>query len=175
MVPRSAWIWGLFSHCAIHSLFQSVSPWHVFYLHVLCCCRWKAGTNWGRVPPSHRFQRMEHLQHSLEVGVVIANSTCNAAMGYVSSWWFLPSDSSVETQYTDSTGVDLENFIKMTLNKNRNDRVMLLRLENDMINYIKESKWGTSLTELLFVPVGFEADEEPGNIFVWFDWFCLQM
>ncbi|ELU07959.1 hypothetical protein CAPTEDRAFT_127708 [Capitella teleta] len=49
-------------------------------------------------------------------------------------------DSSVETQYTDSSGVDLENFIKMTLNKNRNDRVMLLKLESDMICYIKESK-----------------------------------
>lgn len=50
----------------------------------------------------------------------------------------LSRDSSIE--YTDSTGIDLEEFIKMTLNKNRNDRNMLLKLESDMVTYIKESK-----------------------------------
>lgn len=49
-------------------------------------------------------------------------------------------DSSVETQYTDSSGVDLEEFIAMTLNKNPKDRMMLLKLEQDLTEFIKGSK-----------------------------------
>jgi hypothetical protein len=71
--------------------------------------------------------------------------------GFAINFYSFPPDSSVETQYTDSSGVDLENFIKMTLNKNRNDRVMLLKLENDMIHYIKESKCVLHLNILNFV------------------------
>lgn len=44
-------------------------------------------------------------------------------------------------QYTDFTGADLEEFIKMTLNKNPKDRMMLLKLEADLISFIRESKW----------------------------------
>ncbi|XP_064643402.1 cAMP-regulated phosphoprotein 21-like isoform X2 [Lineus longissimus] len=51
----------------------------------------------------------------------------------------LSRDSSVEL-YTDSTGTDLEEFIKMTLNKNPKDRVMLLRLEQELTNFIKDPK-----------------------------------
>ena len=51
----------------------------------------------------------------------------------------LLTDSSTET-YTDSTGIDLEEFIRTTLNKNPKDRVMLMKLETEMHNFIKESK-----------------------------------
>lgn len=44
------------------------------------------------------------------------------------------SESSVE--YTDSTGIDLHQFIVDTLNSNPRDRMMLLKLEQDMIDFI---------------------------------------
>ena len=50
------------------------------------------------------------------------------------------SDSSTET-YTDSTGIDLEEFIKMTLNKNPKDRQMLFNLEQELTGFINESKY----------------------------------
>ncbi|XP_019119906.1 cAMP-regulated phosphoprotein 21 isoform X2 [Larimichthys crocea] len=46
----------------------------------------------------------------------------------------LSKESSVE--YTDSTGIDLHQFIVDTLNSNPRDRMMLLKLEQDMIDYI---------------------------------------
>jgi len=52
----------------------------------------------------------------------------------------LSRDSSFDAAYTDSTGTNLEEFIIRTLNKNKNDCAMLLRLENDMIGFIKDSK-----------------------------------
>ncbi|XP_030596789.1 cAMP-regulated phosphoprotein 21 isoform X2 [Archocentrus centrarchus] len=46
----------------------------------------------------------------------------------------LSKESSVE--YTDSTGIDLHQFIIDTLNSNPRDRMMLLKLEQDMIDFI---------------------------------------
>ncbi|XP_016896812.1 cAMP-regulated phosphoprotein 21 [Cynoglossus semilaevis] len=46
----------------------------------------------------------------------------------------LTKESSVE--YTDSTGIDLHHFITETLNSNPRDRMMLLKLEQDMIDFI---------------------------------------
>lgn len=46
----------------------------------------------------------------------------------------LSKESSVE--YTDSTGIDLHRFIVDTLNSNPRDRMMLLKLEQDMIDFI---------------------------------------
>ncbi|XP_032390698.1 cAMP-regulated phosphoprotein 21 isoform X2 [Etheostoma spectabile] len=46
----------------------------------------------------------------------------------------LSKESSVE--YTDSTGIDLHQFIINTLNSNPRDRMMLLKLEQDMIDFI---------------------------------------
>lgn len=46
----------------------------------------------------------------------------------------LSKESSVE--YTDSTGIDLHQFIVDTLNSNPRDRMMLLKLEQDMIDFI---------------------------------------
>ena len=48
------------------------------------------------------------------------------------------SDSSIE--YKDSTGIDLEEFIKTTLNKNAKDRIALLKLEKELGEYIKDTK-----------------------------------
>ncbi|KAG7244969.1 hypothetical protein INR49_023535, partial [Caranx melampygus] len=39
-------------------------------------------------------------------------------------------------EYTDSTGIDLHQFIIDTLNSNPRDRMMLLKLEQDMIDFI---------------------------------------
>ncbi|XP_072226317.1 cAMP-regulated phosphoprotein 21 [Leuresthes tenuis] len=39
-------------------------------------------------------------------------------------------------EYTDSTGIDLHQFIVETLNSNPRDRMMLLKLEQDMIDFI---------------------------------------
>uniref|UniRef100_A0A3Q1IKX8 Uncharacterized protein n=1 Tax=Anabas testudineus TaxID=64144 RepID=A0A3Q1IKX8_ANATE len=39
-------------------------------------------------------------------------------------------------EYTDSTGIDLHQFIINTLNSNPRDRMMLLKLEQDMIDFI---------------------------------------
>lgn len=49
----------------------------------------------------------------------------------------LSKESSVE--YTDFTGIDLHQFIVDTLNSNPRDRMMLLKLEQDMIDYITSS------------------------------------
>ncbi|XP_073319052.1 cAMP-regulated phosphoprotein 21 isoform X2 [Pagrus major] len=46
----------------------------------------------------------------------------------------LSKESSLE--YTDSTGIDLHQFIIDTLNSNPRDRMMLLKLEQDMIDFI---------------------------------------
>ncbi|XP_044027632.1 cAMP-regulated phosphoprotein 21 isoform X3 [Siniperca chuatsi] len=46
----------------------------------------------------------------------------------------LSKESSVE--YTDSTGIDLHQFIVDTLNSNPRDRMMLLKLEQDMVDFI---------------------------------------
>ena len=38
--------------------------------------------------------------------------------------------------YTDSTGTDLTQFIINTLNKNSKDRVLMLKLEQEMTNLV---------------------------------------
>jgi len=45
-----------------------------------------------------------------------------------------------EAQYTDSTGIDLTQFIINTLNKNIKDRVLMLKLEQEMTNLVKDTK-----------------------------------
>merc|ERR1719397_1332312 len=42
--------------------------------------------------------------------------------------------------YTDSTGTDLTQFIINTLNKNSKDRVLMLKLEQEMSNLVKDGK-----------------------------------
>ena len=42
--------------------------------------------------------------------------------------------------YTDNTGTDLTQFIISTLNKNAKDRVLMLKLEQEMSNFIKDAK-----------------------------------
>ena len=39
-------------------------------------------------------------------------------------------------EYTDSTGIDLHQFLVATLNSNPRDRMTLLKLEQDMIDFI---------------------------------------
>lgn len=43
-------------------------------------------------------------------------------------------------EYTDSTGIDLHRFIVDTLNSNPRDRMMLLKLEHDMIDFITSNR-----------------------------------
>uniref|UniRef100_A0AAQ5XV88 R3H domain-containing protein n=1 Tax=Amphiprion ocellaris TaxID=80972 RepID=A0AAQ5XV88_AMPOC len=63
------------------------------------------------------------------LGFFVRVPSCNTPCLPVS----LP-ESSVE--YTDSTGIDLHQFIVDTLNSNPRDRMMLLKLEQDMIDFI---------------------------------------
>ncbi|XP_069703503.1 cAMP-regulated phosphoprotein 21 isoform X2 [Periplaneta americana] len=51
----------------------------------------------------------------------------------------LSRDSSTE-QYTDSTGVDLQQFITDTLNRNQKDRILLLKIEQELVNLAKDNK-----------------------------------
>ncbi|XP_076322636.1 uncharacterized protein LOC143231838 isoform X2 [Tachypleus tridentatus] len=48
-------------------------------------------------------------------------------------------DSSTET-YTDSTGIDLQQFIIETLHKNQKDRLTMLKIEQELTSLIKDSK-----------------------------------
>ncbi|KAK7076073.1 R3H domain-containing protein 1 [Halocaridina rubra] len=50
----------------------------------------------------------------------------------------LSRDSSME--YTDSSGVDLLQFIIQTLHKNQKDRMMLLKIEHELVSLVKDSK-----------------------------------
>ena len=62
--------------------------------------------------------------------------------------------------YTDSTGTDLTQFIINTLNKNSKDRVLMLKLEQEMTNLVQSiliSKPGDSL-ETEFSGEGWEED-----------------
>lgn len=43
-------------------------------------------------------------------------------------------------EYTDSTGIDLHQFIVETLNRNPRERIMLLKLEQDMIDFITSNR-----------------------------------
>nr|CAH7760110.1 unnamed protein product [Callosobruchus chinensis] len=49
----------------------------------------------------------------------------------------LSRDSSSE-QYTDTTGIDLEQFIPETLNRNSKDRALMLRIEQELVNLAKD-------------------------------------
>lgn len=40
--------------------------------------------------------------------------------------------------YTDSTGIDLEQFIAETINRNQKDRTVLLKIERDLIEFAKD-------------------------------------
>lgn len=46
-------------------------------------------------------------------------------------------DSSSE-QYTDQTGIDLDQFIAETLNRNAKDRALMLRIEQELVNLAKD-------------------------------------
>ncbi|XP_071103899.1 cAMP-regulated phosphoprotein 21-like isoform X6 [Haliotis cracherodii] len=52
----------------------------------------------------------------------------------------LSRESSLDTQYKDSTGIDLEEFIKRTLNKSVKDKKMILQLARDLKKFVKEPK-----------------------------------
>ncbi|CAB1320680.1 unnamed protein product [Coregonus sp. 'balchen'] len=47
--------------------------------------------------------------------------------------------SDTSQEYTDSTGIDLHQFIITTLNSNPRDRMMLLKLEQEMIDFITDN------------------------------------
>lgn len=51
----------------------------------------------------------------------------------------LSRDSSTET-YMESTGIDIQQFIIDTLHKNQKDRMMLLKIEQELINLVKDGK-----------------------------------
>ncbi|XP_020283398.1 cAMP-regulated phosphoprotein 21 isoform X2 [Pseudomyrmex gracilis] len=63
----------------------------------------------------------------------------NSSQGsYDSASPCLSRDSSTEMCYTDSTGIDLEQFIMQTLNRNQKDRSVMLRIEKDLTEFAKD-------------------------------------
>lgn len=56
------------------------------------------------------------------------------------------SESSLE--YTDATGIDLHQFMVDTLNSNPRDRMTLLKLEQDMIDFITSNRCVSSTCKL---------------------------
>uniref|UniRef100_A0A1B6DE93 cAMP-regulated phosphoprotein 21 n=2 Tax=Clastoptera arizonana TaxID=38151 RepID=A0A1B6DE93_9HEMI len=63
-----------------------------------------------------------------------------SSQGSIDSWTpNLSRDNSME-QYTDSSGIDLEQFIENTLNRNPKDRLLLLKIENELVSLIKDNK-----------------------------------
>lgn len=48
--------------------------------------------------------------------------------------------SSMEQQYTDGTGIDLEQFIHDTLNRSQKDRILLLKIEHELISLVRDAK-----------------------------------
>ncbi|KAL0107091.1 hypothetical protein PUN28_015556 [Cardiocondyla obscurior] len=62
----------------------------------------------------------------------------NSSQGsYDSASPCLSRDSSTEL-YTDSTGIDLEQFIAETINRNQKDRTVLLKIEKDLIEFARD-------------------------------------
>lgn len=49
-------------------------------------------------------------------------------------------DSSTE-QYTDTTGINLGQFILETLNRNTKDRMLLLRIEQELVTLAKDKRF----------------------------------
>ncbi|XP_046681881.1 cAMP-regulated phosphoprotein 21 isoform X3 [Homalodisca vitripennis] len=47
---------------------------------------------------------------------------------------------SIEQQYMDHAGIDIEQFIVDTLNKNSKDRSFLLRIENELVMFTKDNR-----------------------------------
>ena len=66
----------------------------------------------------------------------MANLNLNEALKIKTKFCFLP-DSSTEL-YTDSTGIDLEQFIAETINRNQKDRTVLLKIEKDLIEFARD-------------------------------------
>lgn len=64
---------------------------------------------------------------------------------------FVLPGSSLDAQYKDNTGIDLEEFIKKTLNKSTKDRKMLQQLEKDFKKFIDEPRY--SMVEYFIMDV----------------------
>jgi len=59
------------------------------------------------------------------------------------SWSHSPSlsrDNSTEQVYTDSSGVDLQSFIAETINQNAKNRMLMLKIEQELLMFIKDTK-----------------------------------
>lgn len=78
------------------------------------------------------------------------------------------SDSSSE-QYTDTTGVDLEQFIPETLNRNAKDRALMLRIEQELVNLAKDKGW----VNLLYVVFVFHLSTFCGQWLALINFLCL--
>jgi len=100
-------------------------------------------------PPAHVQTQTQHVQHvdggSNDARSIVSECDgCEPAGGDAAS----VTDSGRgdtdtpdgEAQYTDSTGIDLTQFIINTLNKNIKDRVLMLKLEQEMTNLVKDCK-----------------------------------
>ncbi|XP_025830022.1 cAMP-regulated phosphoprotein 21 isoform X2 [Agrilus planipennis] len=67
-------------------------------------------------------------QSSSSQGSFDAISSCSSRLSRESS----------SNQYTDTTGIDLDQFIAETLNRNAKDRAFMLRIEQELVNFAKD-------------------------------------
>ncbi|OWF43005.1 cAMP-regulated phosphoprotein 21-like [Mizuhopecten yessoensis] len=79
-----------------------------------------------------------YLKTQTSKGTLEKTGSQSSEAGTSSSW---SRDSSLDKgTYKDSTGINLEDFIRKTMNKTPKDRNMLLKLETDLTNFINEPK-----------------------------------
>ncbi|XP_060078102.1 cAMP-regulated phosphoprotein 21-like [Ylistrum balloti] len=79
-----------------------------------------------------------YLKAQTSKGTLEKTGSQSSEAGTSSSW---SRDSSLDKgTYKDSTGINLEDFIRKTMNKTPKDRNMLLKLETDLTNFINEPK-----------------------------------
>lgn len=135
-----------------------------FYLYEICMKKWELGINFSMVPNSllsvmslfiftflHDLYKEFKLQfvsdknnskhYFLALPETLSAKKNSKPVNVYNHHWFhilLLSDSSME--YTDSSGVDLQQFIIQTLHKNQKDRMMLLKIEHELVNLVKDTK-----------------------------------
>ncbi|KAJ9582896.1 hypothetical protein L9F63_022764, partial [Diploptera punctata] len=112
----------------------------------------------GRPSSRHKLRHQEFPNYKLEFSHAVQNSECSTAQQ--GKAWYYPLtnlSNTMATQegkryntvasyaefsrvYTDSTGVDLQQFITDTLNRNQKDRMLLLKIEQELVSLAKDNK-----------------------------------
>jgi len=98
-----------------------------------------------QLPPGRVNQASDNIGVD-QRSIVSGSEGCEGALGElpdsasVSDSGRGDTDTPDESTYTDSTGIDLTQFIISTLNKNTKDRILMLKLESEMSMLVKDTK-----------------------------------